>query len=311
MSFHMFGKWKFERVTLICVLLALCVGAVYLPAVFLDFTNYDDIYYVTENPHVRGGFTWESIGWAFTHTCLANWQPMTLISHALDCQIYGLKPGGHHLTSVIFHTANTIVLFLLLRSMTGAVWRSAVVAALFALHPLHVESVAWISERKDVLSTLFGLLSLWAYVEYTRRIEGGGSSGEKENALQSPDARPAILFYMLALVFFALGLMSKAMLVTWPCVMLLLDYWPLGRIWMAESKAGEELKKRHLNLGSKTIVSLVREKIPFFALSAAMCVITLVTFKKGEAIAPLLDVPVGTRMLNVVISYFGYIEKLI
>src|SRR5882724_3488359 len=148
----MLEKWKLERVPLICALLALCVAAIYLPAVFLDFTNYDDPYYVTENPHVRAGISWSTFGWALTHTCAGNWHPLTLMSHALDCQIYGLNPAGHHLTSVIFHAANTIILFLLLRALTGASWRSAVVAVLFALHPLRVESVAWISERKDVLS---------------------------------------------------------------------------------------------------------------------------------------------------------------
>jgi len=297
----MFGKWKLERPALICVLLALGVAAAYLPAVFLDFTNYDDPYYVTENPHVRAGISWGTSGWVFTHTCTGNWHPLTLLSHALDCQIYGLSPAGHHLTSVIFHAANTIVLFLLLRSMTGATWRSAAVAALFALHPLRVESVAWISERKDVLSTFFGLLSLWAYTGYARKVKGRGSNGESEVRNYSPNFRSASLYYAMAVGLFALGLMSKPMLVTWPCVMLLLDFWPLNRVGQVPQRGVSILQLR----------GLIVEKIPFFALAAVSCVVTFVVQREGTAVAPLQDISIRARVLNAMIAYARYIGKSI
>jgi tetratricopeptide (TPR) repeat protein len=305
----MFGRWKLNQATVICVLLGLAVATVYLPAVFLDFTNYDDTYYVTENPHVRGGLTRANVAWFFTHTCVANWQPVTLLSHALDCQIYGLNPAGHHLTSVLLHGANTIVLFLLLQSMTGAAWRSAAVAALFALHPLHVESVAWISERKDVLSTLFGLLSLWAYVKYVW--------GKSEIRNPKPETNPKFetgsgkIYYVLALAFFALGLMSKSMLVTWPCVMLLLDYWPLGRLRFAEMNIDGEPDSRRSALTTRRLIPVVVEKLPFFALSMTMSIVTFFTFKEGKAVAPLEAIPIGTRVLSAAISYIGYMRKLI
>src|SRR5208282_1193673 len=166
--------------------------------------------YVSENADVSGGLTWHGVWWAFTTGAAANWHPLTWLSHMLDVQLYGAAPGPHHLTNLLFHIANTLLLFGLLHRMTGALGRSAFVAGLFALHPLHVESVAWVAERKDVLSTLFWMLTLWAYVEYVRR--------------------PGLRRYGAVLLFFALGLMAKPMLVTLPFVLLLLDYWPLGRV---------------------------------------------------------------------------------
>ena len=174
-----------------------------------QFVNYDDHVYVTDNSYVQAGLTLKGLSWAFTTTQASNWHPLTWLSHMLDCQLYGLKPAGHHLTSLLFHIANTLLLFLVLKRMTGAIWGSSFVAALFALHPLHVESVAWVAERKDVLSTFFWMLTMWTYVRYVER--------------------PRLNRYLLVLVSFALGLMSKPMLVTLPLVMLLLDYWPLGR----------------------------------------------------------------------------------
>jgi protein O-mannosyl-transferase len=158
-----------ERSWLVCALLALACLAAYLPVVWLDFLNFDDDAYVTLNPHVTGGLTVAGLRWAFTHCHAANWHPLTWISHMLDCQVFGLNPVGHHLVNLLLHSANTVVLFLWLRSLTGALWRSAFVAALFALHPLHVESVAWVAERKDVLCAFFGLLSLWAYTCYAKK----------------------------------------------------------------------------------------------------------------------------------------------
>src|SRR2546428_1226345 len=220
---------------------------VYAPLRNHDFLNYDDPEYVTENPHVTAGLTWNGIWWALTTGHAANWHPLTWLSHMLDVQMYGLNPGPHHVTNVILHIANTLLLFWLLHQISNAVWRSAFVAALFAVHPLHVESVAWVAERKDVLSTLFWMLTLCAYVRYVRQ--------------------PRLSRYLHVLAFFALGLMAKPMLVTLPFVLLLLDYWPLGR-----SRSAELGKQRSTwdRWGP-----LLLEKVPFFALAAVTCVLTI------------------------------------
>ena len=187
---------------LLALLLALMTIATYWPATHHDFVNYDDNIYVTSNVHVQNGLTVESIKWAFLNPVSANWHPVTMLSHMLDCQLFGLEPWGHHLTSLLLHALNTVLVFLLLRSMTGALWRSVLVAALFGVHPLHVESVAWVAERKDVLSTLFGLLALIFYARFAKPNIGNRKS--------------EIGNYWLSLFFFALCLMSKAMLVTLP-----------------------------------------------------------------------------------------------
>src|SRR5256886_11187118 len=175
-----------------------------------QFVTYDDPQYVYANPNVSAGLSLTGISWAFAHTIAGNWHPLTTISHMLDCQLYGLDPGGHHFTNVVFHTIAVVLLFVVLQQMTGSLWRSAFVAAVFAIHPLHVESVAWVSERKDVLSAVFFMLTLGAYARYVRA--------------------PSAMSYLLLLLSFILGLMSKPMLVTIPFLLLLLDYWPLGRI---------------------------------------------------------------------------------
>ena len=197
------GKWVY-------VVIALVTFAVYWPVHKYDFVIFDDGLYVTQNPHVQAGLTAASIRWAFTHQYASFWHPLTMLSHMLDCELFGLNPEGHHLTNLVLHTANTLLLFWVLKSMTGALWRSAFVAALFALHPLHVESVAWVAERKDVLSSLFWLLTTAAYLRYVRN---GGAK-----------------WYSVTLLLFALGLMAKPMLITLPFVLLLLDYWPLNRL---------------------------------------------------------------------------------
>jgi tetratricopeptide (TPR) repeat protein len=320
-----------ERPWLVCALLALAVLAVYLPVRGLGFLTFDDDYYVTGNPHVAAGLTTAGLRWAFTHIHSANWHPLTWLSHMLDCQLYGLRPAGHHLTNLLFHAANTVLLFLWLRSLTAAFWRSALVAALFALHPLHVESVAWVAERKDVLCSFFGLLSLWAYSRYAQ-----GRMHNAEGSSQRPDARgrkaksasdrttdhgtrtagrstfhlPASTFYLLSLCFFALGLMSKPMLVTWPCVMLLLDYWPLGRMQKAEGRRQKaEGDSSSFILHNSSFILL--EKLPFFALSAASCVITVVAQRAGGALATLVTLPLGARMLNALDSYLRYLWQLV
>jgi len=304
-------KPKLARTALCTVLLALMTVAVYLPVIELSFVTFDDTYYLTDNPKVQAGLTSESVRWALTDGILtrprtANWHPVTWLSHMLDCQLYGLKPAGHHLTSLLLHTANTLLLFGLLKRLTGALWRSALVAALFALHPLHVESVAWVAERKDVLSTFFGLLSLWTYARYTGRKKEEGRRKNAESGAMQHAPRPtqhAALFYLLSLSFFALGLMSKPMLVTLPCLLLLLDYWPLGRF---------QLNTRHSTL--KTLLPFLLEKLPFLALSAASCVVTLIAQHKGGAVASLEGVSgisAASRIINTPISYVWYLAKLL
>src|SRR5438874_2142549 len=244
------GKPK-QLVILAGILLGLSTLGVYLPALGLDFINYDDPQYVIENPAVRTGLSGQSLGWAFSRFHSGNWHPLTWLSHMLDCQMYGLNPAGHHFTNVLFHTANTLVLFLLLRSLTRAIWRCALVAALFAIHPLHVESVAWVSERKDVLSTFFGFLAIWAYGGYVRKVEGQPS--KSQNVSRS-------VLYSLTLLFFVLSLMSKPMLVTLPFVLLLLDFWPLRRL--PSQMDGGAPSAYH------KIRALLLEKLPFLALAA-------------------------------------------
>ena len=305
-------KLKLDYPVLIALLLALAVAAVYLPVVGFNFTNYDDTFYVTGNPQVLKGLTWEGVSWAFTRGYSANWHPVTWMSHMLDCQLYGLNPAGHHLTNLLLHAANSVLVFLLLRYLTGATWRSACVAALFALHPLHVESVAWVAERKDVLSAFFGLLSLLAYARYA---QGRSQNVECRTPVPAPPnthhasritvhvsrlaSRPS-MFYLLSLIFFALGLMSKPMLVTWPCVLLLLDFWPLRRF---------ELSTIRSQL--PTLLRLVREKVPFFALSAVSSVITFLVQQAWGGVVPLEHVPLELRLPNVPVSYLRYLGKLV
>jgi Flp pilus assembly protein TadD len=281
-------------------LLALTTIALYWPAMGYDFVNCDDPEYVTANPHVQGGLNWDTVKWAFFNPVVGNWHPLTVISHMLDCQLFALNPGGHHLTSVLFHAFNAALVFVLLRQLTGVVWRSLLVAALFAVHPLHVESVAWVSERKDVLSGFFGLLSLIFYVRYAQRrsrIERRESNaGSNSLAL---DLRHWSLDYCIALFFLALGLMSKAMLVTWPFVMLLLDYWPLRRFELST-----------LNSQLSTIWRLVTEKIPLFALAAVASYVTFVVQQQGGAVMAIANLPLGARFGNVLVSYCRYLGKL-
>jgi protein O-mannosyl-transferase len=301
-------RWLTAAISLV---LLLGTVTVYWPVRSYDFLNYDDPYYVTANPHVQSGLRWGNVVWAFTSVHASNWHPLTWLSHALDCQLFGQHAGAHHLVNVGFHAANALLLFLILLRLTRAVWRSACVAALFALHPLHVESVAWVSERKDVLSTLFFLLTLWAYVEYADRAEARGpkadrnpksesqtqqATGNTQHALSvvGPQARTGpLLYYFLALALFGLGLMSKPMLVTLPCVLLLLDYWPLAR------------------LHSGTAGRLVWEKLPFFALSAVVSVVTCFAQQQEGAMVSLEQLPLVVRSGNALISYVRYSAKLL
>ena len=274
-----------RRLILICVLLGAATLATFWPALHNDFISYDDPYYVTKNVNVNAGLTWHGVRWAFTAMHASNWHPLAWLSHALDCELFGLDPRGHHLTNLLLHTANTLLLFLLLRRMTGALWRGAFVAALFAVHPMHVESVAWVSERKDVLSAFFGLLAITSYVRYVRPAEGSGINSQ--------------VFYALSLLCFALGLLSKPMLVTLPCVLLLLDLWPLQRIPLVVTPAAWRTARR-----------LIMEKLPFFALVAISCVLTVMAQSKGGSVAPTGDINFLQRLANSVIAYGWYVWKL-
>jgi Tfp pilus assembly protein PilF len=317
-----------RRSLLICALLSAMTLIAYWPAMRHDFVNYDDDYYVTLNVHVQNGLTLESLKWAFFNPVGANWHPLTLLSHMLDCQLFGLKPWGHHLTSVLLHAVNTVLVFLLLRRLmrlrseasspqADATWRCAMVAAVFGLHPLHVESVAWVAERKDVLSTFFFLLTLWAYARYARRVTGDTCQVTRtEAAAAAPDSsrvtRHPSLFYGLALFFFALGLLSKPMLVTLPFVLLLLDYWPLERFKACSRFIGVQ-GSRHtpsIHQSINPLLRLVWEKIPFFALAAVSSVVTFVVQNHSGAVKMVQTLPLGARSGNALISYCRYLGKL-
>ena len=286
---------------LICLVLILGTAALYAPLTLYPFILYDDEQYVTANPHVVSGISWANGIWAFTSGEAANWHPLTWLSHQLDCTLFGLNPAGHHAVSLLFHIANTLLIFFFLRWVTGAVGRSALVAALFAWHPLHVESVAWISERKDVLSTFFWMGTLIAYAGYAR---ARSRQEPPETASNSPARRrQAGAFYALTLLLFALGLMSKPMVVTLPFVLLLLDFWPLNRIRVRAAEAGR--------LDSSPPVErlrfLILEKIPFFALAAAGSGVTYLVQAHAGA---LWQVPYMDRLSNAAIAYGRYVAKL-
>ncbi len=254
------------------MLLGVVTLGVYLPVWKHEFVRYDDDVYVTQNPNVKSGLSWEGVKWAFTSGYASNWHPLTWLSHQLDWQLFGDKAGAHHIVNVLFHIANTILLFVVLNRMTKGLWQSAFVAGLFALHPLHVESVAWVAERKDVLSTLFLFLTMLFYVRYTER--------------------PSAWRYVAVLVLFALGLMAKPMLVTLPFVLLLLDYWPLKRFGNPKNK----------------ILHLLLEKVPLLFLSAASSVVTYLVQEKTGAMTPL---PINERVTNAICSYLAYTGKML
>ena len=220
------------RVVCVCLFLALAVLAVFGQTAGFGFVGYDDRQNVYENPVVQQGLSLKAVGWAFTHAQGGNWIPLTTLSHILDCQLFGLRAGGHHLVNVLFHAATAVLLFLVLRQMTGSLWRSAFVAALFAVHPLRAESVAWVSERKDVLSGLFFMLAIGAYVRWVRQtsragdVADGSFGRDGSHTARQPSRAGAVVVFLL----FGLGLLAKSMVATLPFVLLLLDYWPLERL---------------------------------------------------------------------------------
>jgi len=268
----------------VCIFLALAVWAIYGQTLRFGFVYVDDDEYVFNNPQITQGLSLKAILWAFTHVHSHNWHPLTTLTHMFDCQMYGLHPWGHHLGNVLLHGMAAILLFVALKQMTGALWRSAFVAAVFAVHPLHVESVAWISERKDVLSGLLFMLTLMAYVRYTRAKE----SGTGTTFLRFPS-------YWVALLLFALGLMCKPMLITLPFVLLLLDWWPLQRFTLHNARS--------------TMAGLVREKIPFLLLSAASCPVTI--WAQKDIVRSLEQISFPFRIGNALVSYAAYVGQMI
>ena len=310
-----------SRKTLVCLVLSVLTLAVFWQVKDYDFVNLDDKMYILENRHVLSGLTIDGVKWAFTSVYASNWHPLTWLSHMLDVDLFGVNAGRFHLVNVFFHIACTLLLFLILDRMTGAPWRSAFVAALFALHPLHVESGAWIAERKDVLSAFFWMLTLGAYVLYTEKKRPGR--------------------YLAALFFFALGLLAKPMLVTLPFVLLLLDVWPLNRLRAGESvrsrsfEPAEKMTKKEKSRTKRKakehdvkpppvtvrsadaplqwtrLLPLVREKIPFFVLSAASSLITIYAQQQGGAMVSMERIPLFMRLANAVMSYIRYIGNTI
>ncbi|MFZ0283701.1 MAG: tetratricopeptide repeat protein [Terriglobales bacterium] len=263
----------------LCLLLVAATLAVYNPVNRNGFVNFDDDHYITGNPHVLAGLNWETVKWAFTNYYEANWHPLTWISHALDVELFGLNPVGHHYMNVVLHALNVVLLFLLLQSATGFTWRSLMVAALFALHPVNVESVAWASERKNVLSMMFLLLAFHAYGWYARR--------------------PAAGRYVLVAGLFACGLMSKPQVITLPFLLLLWDYWPLGRLLPDSAEDGQLAKAQ----------KLVLEKVPLFLMALASAVVTMQAQKAGGAIHSPILYPFSLRWQNAIVSYARYIGK--
>ena len=253
----------------------------YWPAAGFDFVSFDDGVYVVNNDHLNQGFSRAGLAWCFQAGYASNWHPLTWMSHMLDCQLFGLRSGPPHVVNILLHAADSVLLFLVLKRLTGAFWRSGMVAALFAWHPLHVESVAWVSERKDVLSALFWMLTLLAYVRYADGLR-----------LQNLKAK----FYLrLALLFFALGLMAKPMLVTLPCVLLLLDWWPLQRMG--------PIPLKHFS-------QLLAEKASFFLLAACSGVLTLLAQSMNDSVASLKFISLSMRLWNGAVGYLRYLEKM-
>jgi tetratricopeptide (TPR) repeat protein len=321
----------------VCLFLAAIMFAVFGQTLRHEFVNYDDQAYVYENPAVTRGLNLKGIEWAFTHSVGGNWHPLTMLSHMLDCQLYGLNAGGHHLTNILLHTATAILLFLVLRRMTGFLWRSAFVAAVFAIHPLRVESVAWVAERKDVLSGLFFMLTIGAYVRYVQRrskVEGRESRAQAVPALdplarrlaaakrseagsEAKMARLWTLDYGLVLLFFALGLMCKPMLVTLPLVLLLLDYWPLGRVARLHPVPARQASDQWRVTGEKKgkpstlnpqLSTLFLEKLPLFGLAVVSGVVTI--FTQTNAIMSFEQISLPLRVGNSFISYVAYLGQM-
>jgi protein O-mannosyl-transferase len=318
----MASRHKHLQPALVCASLVLATLVVYWPVRRHELINYDDPAYVSENPHVNIGLTWEGISWAFgrLHGERTYWHPLTWISHMVDCQVFGLKPAGHHLVNVLFHMLNTVLVFLVFLRMTGAFWRCAVLAGLFALHPLQVDTVAWVAERKNLLSTLFGLLAIWAYAAYVGKSEvqspKSKAQGTKSVAhgqwsgvlgLSSILPLPFSRYYFLSLLLFALGLMCKPVLVTLPFVLLLLDYWPLRRLSFPTLQRPPAPPRHALPHSTQLLLGVVLEKLPFFVLSAVTSAITILAHRGLGMLDPGSLPPLGFRLENALVSYARYL----
>lgn len=274
-----------KRTFILSLAVVLLTVLAYSPVRNNAFINFDDNHYITENAHVKAGLGWETVTWAFTTYDAANWHPLTWLSHALDCQLFGMNPAGPHLISVLLHALNAVLLFLVLQSLTGFTWRSLMVAALFAAHPLNVESVAWAAERKNVLSMLFFLIAIWAYSMYVRR--------------------PSIPRYLAVAGFFALALMAKPQVIIFPFALLLLDYWPLGRTRFAAALA---LTDSSAEVRQRSFASLLVEKIPLFGLCVISAIVTLQAQRAGHAVRTVIEYSLSSRVETAIVSYALYLR---
>jgi hypothetical protein len=285
-----------KRVVIFCLLLVAATLAFYNPIVHNGFIEFDDSAYIVKNPQVQSGLTWNTIKWSFTTFHVANWHPMTWLSHAADCQMFGLNPVGHHYINLLLHAADAVLLFLLLWRATGLTWPSLIVSALFALHPINVESVAWVAERKNVLSMTFFLLALHAYDLYAR-------TGKRS-------------LYAWVAILFAVGLMAKPQIVTLPFVLLLWDYWPLQRLAVSHISGSQAHAESAVATGSsaspaaRSLSFLVWEKWPLFMLAAADSVITVIAQRAGSAVRTAAEVSIPARIDNVFVSYVRYLGKM-
>src|ERR1039458_5973038 len=315
-----------RRQLFICLLLAGITLAIYWPVRHYGIVYYDDPFFISETPEINAGLNWHSLWWALSGVLVANWHPVTSLSFVVTHTFWGANPGAEHLVNAVFHALNAVLLFLVLNKMSGATWRGAAVAALFAWHPLRVESVAWISERKDVLCGFFFLLTLWAYAQYvscarrkvpgeirTSNIEHRTSNAERDASRITHHALPrrnevktGSRYYLLCLFSFALGLMSKPMLVTLPFVLLLLDYWPLKRFTIDGSRHTPSL---HHSI--TPLLRLLLEKLPFFGLAAVSCAVTYLGMQGGQHLRSAEQAPWGLRLANVPVSYARYLGKLV
>jgi tetratricopeptide (TPR) repeat protein len=279
------------RSVILCLLLVTATLVLYNPVIGHPFVNFDDDRYIVNNPHVQAGLSWHTIAWAFSSTEQANWHPLTWLSHALDCQLFHLNPAGHHYTNVLLHAVNAVFLFLLLQWTTGSTWRSMMVAALFALHPINVESVAWISERKNVLSMLFFLLALWSYGWYA--------------------GKPGVGRYLTVGLLFACGLMAKPMVITFPFVLLLWDYWPLRRMFPERGAISSASANQPPALppAPQPLFWLVFEKLPLLTLSAGSALITMKAQREGGAVRSIMEYSFSVRLANAAVSYASYVGK--
>ncbi len=278
---------------LVCLFIVIAILVVYWQVRNHTFVNFDDSSYILNNPHIRTGLNFEGIAWAFSFPGFDYWHPMTWLSHMLDCHLYGLKAGMHHQISLILHILNSMLLFLVFKKMTGAIWRSAFVAAMFAIHPMNVESVAWLAERKNVLSTFFWLFTMLTYIHYSKQ--------------------PSVFRYLPILFVYSLGLMSKPMLATLPFVLLLLDYWPLCRINLAHSGSNYQKTPKSDNTDFQRLrpLHLAFEKIPLLILSAVSIFLSSLAVQRLGIVISTASVPMQLRIKNALVSYVNYIIKMI